>query len=73
MSSNSAPRSPDTWLQQGIDNGWCTGWYCEYHDAHAAEDLDEFVELYEEHDGRDFCWNIVRIKVPLQHRTRAEL
>lgn len=65
------PRSPESWLQEGIDNGWCTGWYCENHDAYAFEDGDEFAALYEEYDSRDFCWNVVRIKVPMPQGTRA--
>ena len=63
--------SATEWLQQGIDNGWCTGWYCENHDAFAYEDGDEVAELWEEYDGPDFCWNIVRIKAPVSHTGRA--
>ena len=61
-SQTEEPRSPASWLQEGIDNGWCTGWYCANHDGAAYEDMDELDRLYDEFDGPDFCWPIVNIK-----------
>ena len=55
------PRSPESWLQEGIDNGWCSRWYCEHHEGIAHEDMEEFDKLFDEYEGPDFCWPIVHL------------
>ena len=35
--------------------------YCENHDATARNDGEEFYELMQKYEGRDFCWSIVHI------------
>ena len=60
MSSNSAPGPPDAWLQQGIDNGYCSEPFCATHIAPPGYD----------HDGDgDECIPSVRV----YPRSREEL
>ena len=35
--------------------------YCENHNAVAQSDIQEFDELMQKYDGRDFCWSIVHV------------
>ena len=34
---------------------------CAHHETTAQEDMEEFSDLYDLHDGLDFCWPIVHL------------
>ena len=50
-----------SWLKEGVNKGYCSEMYCENHDATARNDGEEFYELMQKYEGRDFCWSIVHI------------
>jgi len=50
------------WLKEGHAAGFISDIYCQNHEAFTHEDSDKFSDLYEEADGPDFCWSVVRIK-----------
>jgi hypothetical protein len=48
------------WLEEGIAAGHCTPAYCDNHDAYHADDW----AIVREMPDNDFCWPIVRLKIP---------
>ena len=54
-------RTSEEWLAEGIARGICSKWVCAHHETTAQEDMEEFSDLYDLHDGLDFCWPIVHL------------
>jgi hypothetical protein len=54
--------TPDfqSWLEYGIEEGFCTPIYCANHELASVTDQEEFEENMEA-KGMDFCWPIVRV------------
>lgn len=72
----SKKRTLESWVREGIDQGFCTEVYCDTHDAYAQEDAEVLSELFEL-SGGDHCMPVVRIKSDsledqLQHYKESE-
>ena len=50
-----------TWLQEGIEKGYCTAPYCDTHDGQSSEDEEVLSELFQ-FSGGDHCMTVVRVK-----------
>tara|TARA_R100000152_G_C6701969_1_gene131304 strand:+ start:318 stop:512 length:195 start_codon:yes stop_codon:yes gene_type:complete len=56
--------TPDfnSWLQYGIDEGFCGPVYCQNHDVFSHADSEEYNDYAEKDDFNfDFCWAVVHI------------
>lgn len=59
----------DTWLEIGMENGWCGPAVCYTHDGLPMSD-DEWME--EEVSGEPPCMHIVRLYADDEHRQEIE-
>jgi hypothetical protein len=67
------PRSIESWLAEGIQAGFCTGWYCENHDGLPADVAEDWEALMEDTgwDRDAFCWSVITLKQPVSDGQRA--